>query len=160
MPEIIVVGSGFPEVIFCDFEGSVVDVEQLRGDDYASGFDLAAANDVLISHEYSVIVPTGLYIKEVTVVDTGKRLLIPDMQVRPRSGMSLKTGLDIRNAPGTIDISYPGEIGVIVRCLDAQSTGIVAGTRIAQLVVGVAMIPYPKEGRMRWGGFGSTGVLA
>ena len=157
MPEITVVGSGFPEVVFCDRDGLVVDVEQFRGDDYASGFDLVVSEDTELSSEYSVIAHTGLFIKEVTVVDTGKRLLIPDMQVRPRSGMSLKTGLDIRNAPGTIDISYPGEIGVIVRCWDAQSTGIVAGTRSAQLVIGLAVIPYPKGGKLRFGGFGSTG---
>lgn len=71
----------------------------------AAGFDLVAVEDVII--------PPG----ETKLIRTGLAFEIPqgyEMQIRPRSGISLRTKLRIANAPGTIDSDYRGEVGVIV----------------------------------------------
>jgi dUTP pyrophosphatase len=70
-----------------------------------SGFDLVAVEDVVISPGKTALVPTGLSFE------------IPDgleLQVRPRSGVSLKTKLRVANTPGTVDTSYRGEVKIIV----------------------------------------------
>lgn len=79
-----------------------------------SGFDLRALEDVTINPGETVLVRTGL------ACELPKHHE-PDMewelQVRPRSGMSLNTQLMVRNAPGTVDNGYRGEVGVICYCL-------------------------------------------
>lgn len=70
-----------------------------------SGFDLTATEDVIIEPGASAIVPTGLAFE----IPAGYEL-----QVRPRSGISAKTKLRVANAPGTVDRSYRGEVGVII----------------------------------------------
>jgi dUTP pyrophosphatase len=70
-----------------------------------SGMDVRASEDIVINPNETVIVPTGL------------KVAIPDgyeIQVRPRSGLSLKTPLRISNAIGTIDAGYRDSIGVII----------------------------------------------
>jgi len=104
-----------------------------------------------------------------------KRLLIPtgiaiavqhgyEAQVRPRSGLALKYGVTVANAPGTVDADYRGEIGVILVNLGDQPFVVNRGDRIAQLVVApvvravlaeVDTLPVTGRGA---GGFGSTGV--
>jgi dUTP pyrophosphatase len=70
-----------------------------------AGFDIVASEDVIIEPGETKLVPTGLAFE-----------LSPhyEMQLRPRSGISLKTKLRIANAPATIDSGYRGEVGVIV----------------------------------------------
>jgi dUTP pyrophosphatase len=70
-----------------------------------AGFDLVASDDVIIEPGETKLVPTGLAFE-----------MPPhyEMQLRPRSGISLKTKLRIANAPATIDSGYRGEVGVIV----------------------------------------------
>ena len=106
----------------------------------------------------------------VKIVKTGIAVAIPagyEIQVRPRSGLSLKSGLRIANAPGTIDTDYRGEIGIIMTNTKDIPYVIEKGMKIAQLVI--SQVP-----RIRWdevatvedlgttergeGGFGSTGV--
>jgi dUTP pyrophosphatase len=100
------------------------------------------------------LVPTGLFIQ-----------LPPgyEAQIRPRSGLALKHGVTVLNAPGTIDADYRGEIGVILVNHSAVPFEVLPGDRIAQMVIA----PYcradwqPVEaldstGRGT-GGFGSTG---
>jgi dUTP pyrophosphatase len=103
---------------------------------------------------------------ERTLIKTGLFLEIPvgyEAQVRPRSGLALKNGITVLNAPGTIDADYRGEVGVILINLSSEDFEIQSGERIAQLV-------FAKVEQASWivteslsetergeGGFGSTG---
>ncbi|WP_407495213.1 dUTP diphosphatase [Pseudooceanicola sp. MF1-13] len=101
------------------------------------------------------------------LIPTGLRMAIPDgfeVQVRPRSGLALKHGVTVANAPGTIDSDYRGELGVILVNLGDQPFVVTHGERIAQLVVApvvqasfevVADLDATDRGT---GGFGSTGT--
>jgi dUTP pyrophosphatase len=101
------------------------------------------------------------------LVPTGMRMAIPqgyEVQVRPRSGLALKQGLTVANAPGTIDSDYRGPVGVILVNLGSAPVRIAHGDRIAQLIVApvvrgvfdeVATLDETARGE---GGFGSTGV--
>jgi len=111
--------------------------------------------------------PITLKPLERTLVKTGLFIELPvgyEAQVRPRSGLSLKKGITVLNAPGTVDADYRGEIGVILVNLSNEDFIIEDGERIAQLVIA-------KHERAQWreainlsdtergaGGFGSTGV--
>ncbi len=99
-------------------------------------------------------------------VPTGLKLEIPpgyEGQVRPRSGLALRQGVTLPNAPGTIDSDYRGEIKVILANLSARPVRIRRGERIAQLVFApVARVNFEEttaiSGTARGaGGFGSTG---
>ncbi|MHA6326736.1 dUTP diphosphatase [Roseivivax sp. CAU 1753] len=101
------------------------------------------------------------------LVPTGLRLAIPEgveVQVRPRSGLALKHGITLPNAPGTIDSDYRGPLGVIVMNAGAEPVRIVHGMRIAQMVVAPVLraefeAVEALDGTTRGaGGFGSTGV--
>jgi len=86
-----------------------------------------------------------------------------EMQVRSRSGLALKQGLIVLNAPGTIDSDYPGEWAVILANTSKDPVTIKHGDRIAQLVLAPVYRLEWKEGQVapvgdRTGGFGSTGV--
>jgi dUTP pyrophosphatase len=102
-----------------------------------------------------VLVPTGLYIE----IPPGY-----EGQVRPRSGLALKRGLTVLNAPGTIDADYRGELGVILVNLSRDVQTIEPGDRIAQLIIspvtrGVLVRVEQLDDTARGqGGFGSTGV--
>lgn len=122
----------------------------------AAGMDLLAAVeiDIAIDPGHRVLVPTGI------------ALALPvgyEAQVRPRSGLALKHGITVLNAPGTIDADYRGEVGVILVNLGDQPFAIRRGERIAQMVVApvtrailddVTVLPASVRGA---GGFGSTG---
>ena len=101
------------------------------------------------------------------LVPTGLWLQIPsgfEAQVRPRSGLALKRGLTVLNAPGTIDADYRGQVQVILVNLSSQDQTIEPGDRIAQLVFAPVTraclrVVTKLEGSGRGaGGFGSTGV--
>lgn len=103
---------------------------------------------------------------ERTLVPTGLRLQIPpgyEGQVRPRSGLALKRGLTVLNAPGTIDADYRGEVGVILVNLSAEPQRIEPGERVAQLVIAPVTrasweeVDELDESERGGGGFGSTG---
>lgn len=94
----------------------------------AAGFDLPAAIEA----------PLVLAPGERRLVPCGFAISIPrgyEGQVRPRSGLALRHGLSIPNAPGTIDSDYRGEVGVILVNLGSEPVRIDPGQRIAQLVV-------------------------
>ena len=111
--------------------------------------------------------PIELKPLERALVKTGLFMEIPEgyeCQVRPRSGLALKNGITVLNAPGTIDADYRGEVGVILINLSNETFVIEDGERIAQLV-------FAKVKQAKWkqveiltetdrgaGGFGSTGV--
>lgn len=124
--------------------------------DLAAGIDLRAA----------ISEPITLQPLQRTLVKTGLFLELPagtEAQVRPRSGLALKQGITVLNAPGTIDADYRGEIGVILINLGAETAVISPGDRIAQLVFAryeqavfeeVNELTATARGA---GGFGSTG---
>ena len=111
----------------------------------------------------NVIVPTGTTV----LVPTGIAFQIPEgfeIQVRPRSGLSLKTGLIVKNSPGTVDQDYSGECSVIMHNLGIDLYQINAGDRIAQAVLVPVEIPeleevldFDTETERGTKGFGSTG---
>ncbi|KUF12589.1 dUTP diphosphatase [Pseudoponticoccus marisrubri] len=100
------------------------------------------------------------------LVPTGLRLAIPEgyeVQVRPRSGLALRHGLTLANAPGTIDSDYRGPLGVILLNAGTEPVTLHHGDRIAQMVVAPVIraaftiaetLPGTPRGA---GGFGSTG---
>ena len=122
----------------------------------AAGADLRAAvkSDLMLAPGERAAVPTGL-ILEVPVGWEG--------QVRPRSGLAIRHGLTVVNAPGTIDSDYRGELKVLLVNLGGEAVTIHRGDRVAQLVV----TPAPQVGFVEAdalettdrgaGGFGSTG---
>lgn len=123
----------------------------------AAGLDLLAAVDE----------PAELAPGERRLIPTGIRIAVPpgyEAQVRPRSGLALKRGLGVPNAPGTIDSDYRGEICVIMINWSTESQVIRRGDRIAQLVVcpvaQAALIEVQEldETERADGGFGHTGV--
>ncbi|HSU82267.1 MAG TPA: dUTP diphosphatase [Thermoanaerobaculia bacterium] len=123
----------------------------------SAGFDLRAAveGELVLRPGERLLVPTGIVLE------------IPpgwEGQVRPRSGLALRHGIGLVNAPGTIDSDYRGEVGVILINLGDAPCGLKRGDRIAQLVISrVEPIEWEEaetlEGSGRGdGGFGSTGT--
>ncbi len=103
---------------------------------------------------------------DVKLVPTGLRVEIPhgfEMQVRPRSGLALKHGVTVANAPGTVDSDYRGPLGVILVNLGRAPFVIAHGDRIAQAVIApvvqarYVMAETLSESDRASGGFGSTG---
>ena len=109
--------------------------------------------------------PLRLAPGERALVPTGLRLEIPagfEGQVRPRSGLALRRGLSVLNAPGTIDADYRGEVGVILINHSGEEQVVESGDRIAQIVFApVVRAELTETGQLgasgRGGGFGSTG---
>lgn len=97
--------------------------------------------------------------------ETGVRLQVPpgfEVQVRPRSGLALRSGITVVNAPGTIDCGYRGEVVVVLARMGRLGHDISPGTRIAQAVlapvVRAEFAPWVEDETARGGaGFGSTG---
>ncbi len=120
----------------------------------AAGCDLVSAESLTIEPGQRVAVPTGVAI----ALPLGH-----EAQVRPRSGLALRHGITVANAPGTIDADYRGEVKVILVNLGSGSYEVQRGDRIAQLVVApvtqVTWEPVPElpDTQRGEGGFGSTG---
>ena len=123
----------------------------------AAGLDLGAAIDqpVTIAPGARMAVPTGF------------AMALPpgfEAQVRPRSGLALKHGITVANAPGTIDSDYRGEIAVILVNIGTDNFVISHGMRIAQMVIAPVtqvtpvMVDFLDETARARGGFGSTGL--
>lgn len=123
----------------------------------SAGMDVRAdiTEDIILNPLERKLIPTGLFLE------------IPEgyeCQVRPRSGLALKSGISVLNSPGTIDADYRGEVGVILINLSNEAFTVKNGDRIAQLV-------FARFEQANWeetdaltesnrgaGGFGSTGV--
>jgi len=122
----------------------------------AAGYDVCSAESEFI-----------LQPQERRQVRTGLALAIPpgyEAQVRPRSGLALRHGVTLPNAPATIDSDYRGELQVVLINLGTESVPVTRGMRIAQLVFQrvaevrlepVDVLPPSERGS---GGFGSTGA--
>lgn len=123
----------------------------------ASGLDIRA----------NLAEPIELGVFEIKLIPTGLFIELPEhleAQIRPRSGLALKSGITVLNSPGTIDSDYRGEIGVILINLGTQKITINNGDRIAQLVVcPIEKIKWDNvlcisETERNSKGFGSTGI--
>ncbi len=110
--------------------------------------------------------PLTLQPMERKLIPTGLFIALPagfEAQVRPRSGLALKRGVTVLNAPGTIDADYRGEIGVILINLSQEAFVVNGGERIAQLIVArheqITWRPVESldETERGAGGFGHTG---
>jgi dUTP pyrophosphatase len=127
----------------------------------AAGLDLLAAvaegSPIELSPGERRLVPTGLVLQ----LPAGC-----EGQVRPRSGLALKFGVTVLNAPGTIDSDYRGEVQVLLINLGEERFSITRGLRIAQLVIArvetgvLHEIDVISETIRGAGGFGSTGTGA
>ncbi|RMH50825.1 MAG: dUTP diphosphatase [Zetaproteobacteria bacterium] len=126
------------------------------GSNHAAGADIRAA----------VEEPVTLAPGERALIPSGFAIALPDgmeAQVRPRSGLALKHGITVLNAPGTIDADYRGEVGVILINHGREPFTIQRGERIAQLVIAPCLraawrpVEALDETARGSGGFGSTG---
>lgn len=122
----------------------------------SSGFDFYALEDVLIEPQATKLIRTGL------AFDVGSGY---ELQVRPRSGLSLKSPLRLANAPGTVDSDFRGEVCVIITNISlAEAFTVHAGDRIAQGVIcpvirpDIEVVGELDESIRGAGGFGSTGT--
>jgi len=119
-----------------------------------AAYDLKSRVEIELPPGKTTLVPTGLFLE------------LPigfEAQVRPRSGLALKSSLTLLNSPGTIDAGYRGEVGAIMFNAGAQPYQVHRGDRIAQMVIAklpdvelerAAELSETKRGA---GGFGSTG---
>ena len=124
----------------------------------AAGADIRASlgkgEKMIIKPGQRVLIPTGLSME----IEPGY-----EVQVRPRSCLSLKTGLLVVNSPGTIDSDYRGELKIIMGNLGDQDEVIEHGDRVAQLVIAPVIqakfeiVTQLNETVRGEGGFGSTG---
>ncbi len=119
-----------------------------------AAYDLRSRIDMIIEPGKVALVPTGLTIE----LPIGY-----EAQVRPRSGLALKSGIGILNSPGTIDAGYRGEVGSILFNFSDKPFEIHRGDRISQMVIAklaeVQLEPVAElsETGRGEGGFGSTG---
>jgi len=125
--------------------------------DHAAGADLCAA----ISEELTLLpgaralIPTGFCI----ALPTGY-----EAQIRPRSGLALRSGVTLLNTPGTIDADYRGPLNVILANFGTEPFHVQRGDRIAQMVIAPVaraafeLVDSLTETERQDGGFGSTGL--
>ncbi len=123
----------------------------------AAGMDLRANLDA----------PITLMVGDRYLIPTGIHIQLPEgyeCQIRPRSGLALKHGITLVNAPGTVDADYRGDVGAIVQNLGHEPFTIHDGDRICQMVIKeyvhvewdeVSSLDLSERGE---GGFGHTGV--
>lgn len=122
----------------------------------SAGMDLRAFidSDLVLKPFERKLIPTGLYIE------------LPDgyeAQIRPRSGLAIKSGITVLNSPGTIDADYRGEIKVILINLSNEDFTIKSGERICQMVIAkhekvdFVEVEEINETERGAGGFGHTG---
>ena len=127
--------------------------------EHAAGLDLLAAvpagAPLTLAPGARALVPTGLAI----ALPAGY-----EAQVRPRSGLAVKSGLTVLNSPGTIDADYRGEVQVLLINLGEKPVAVERGMRVAQMVVAPVQraalreVPALDATTRGSGGFGSTGA--
>ncbi len=125
--------------------------------EHSAGIDLSAAisENIIIKSGSSALIPTGM------------KMEIPEgyeLQIRPRSGLALKSGITVLNTPGTIDPDYRGEIAIILINHSSRDFTVEKGMRIAQGVFGkiekarFTVVEHVGGTARGEGGFGHTGL--
>jgi len=125
--------------------------------EFSAGLDICAnlTDDLIIKPLQRVLVSTGLFIE----LPVGY-----EAQIRPRSGLAIKSGITVLNTPGTIDCDYRGEVKVILINLSAQDFTVHNGDRICQMVIAkyeqaeLQQVEILSDSVRADGGFGHTGV--
>ncbi|MBR4325471.1 MAG: dUTP diphosphatase [Bacteroidales bacterium] len=125
--------------------------------EFSAGMDICAnlTDDLIIRPLQRVLVPTGLFIE----LPVGY-----EAQIRPRSGLAIKSGITVLNTPGTIDCDYRGEVKVILINLSDQDFTVHNGDRICQMVIAkyeqaeLQQVEVLSDSVRADGGFGHTGV--
>ena len=125
--------------------------------EFSAGMDICAnlSDDLIIKSLQRVLVPTGLFIE----LPVGY-----EAQIRPRSGLAIKSGITVLNTPGTIDCDYRGEVKVILINLSDQDFTVHNGDRICQMVIAkyeqaeLQQVEILSDSVRADGGFGHTGV--
>lgn len=124
--------------------------------------DQSAGMDVCAAIEEDLVLSPG----RICLVPTGFAMALPDgfeAQIRPRSGLAVKHGIGIVNAPGTIDADYRGEVKIALINLGQESVTIKRGDRIAQMVIQhvyrakINLVQRLEDTDRSTGGFGHTG---
>ncbi len=148
----------------CTLQLKWFDPEQCHGlsmpayqSEHAAGLDIQAAvtDDLVVQPGDIVMVPTNIAM----AIEPGH-----EVQVRPRSGLAIKHGITVVNAPGTIDADYRGEVKVGLINVSTVAFTIHRGDRIAQLVVApvcharVKVVAELDDTTRGSGGFGHTGL--
>lgn len=122
---------------------------------FSAGMDIRSNENVILRAGTRLVVKSGLFIQ------------LPDgyeAQIRPRSGLALKHGITVLNSPGTIDVDYTGEVGIILINTSLIDFEIKIGDRIAQMVINPIVqgqwleVAKLDETERNSGGFGHTGV--
>ena len=125
--------------------------------EFSAGMDLKAYT------KENIVLKAG----EIKLIKTGLTIALPngfEAQIRSRSGLSLKNGIIVLNAPGTIDSDYRGEIGIILMNVGQNDFVIENNMRIAQMVitryenVKLDLVEELDDTSRADGGFGSTGL--
>jgi dUTP pyrophosphatase len=123
----------------------------------------AAGMDICAAIEQPIVLAPG----QIALIPTGFAMALPqgyEAQVRPRSGLAIKHGVTVVNAPGTIDSDYRGEVKVGLINLGPEPFAIRRAERIAQMVVqqvcqlAMCEVDELDDTERSTGGFGSTGV--
>ena len=120
----------------------------------SAGFDLASAVDADLAPGARCLIPTGFAV----AIPAGY-----EIQIRPRSGLALKSGVTLPNTPATIDSDYRGELKVAVINLGSEPFQVTRGMRVAQMVVSAvpeaefSLVSTLSPTARGEGGFGSTG---
>lgn len=125
--------------------------------EFSAGMDICAnlSDDLIIKPLQRVLVSTGLFIE----LPVGY-----EAQIRPRSGLAIKSGITVLNTPGTIDCDYRGEVKVILINLSDQDFTVHNGDRICQMVIAkyeqaeLQQVEILSDSVRADGGFGHTGV--
>ena len=133
-----------------------VDFELKKAHSSDAGYDLMAWIEI----------PRELLSGEHALIPAGFKMALPvgyEAQIRPRSGLALKKGITVLNAPGTIDADYRGEVGVVLINHGTNRVTITPGMRIAQMVIAqvedseIEVVEKLDETDRGSGGFGSSG---
>jgi len=133
------------------FEGGKIPEKQTS---LSAGYDLFANESVVLKSQ------------ERKLIKLGFALALPEnaeAQIRPRSGLALKYGITVLNAPGTIDADYRNEVGVLLINLGEADFAVLKHDRIAQMVLSeIIDVDFQKcddfQNTSRTGGWGSTGI--
>lgn len=145
---------------------TIVEIQRLP---HAQGLDLpfyvseqAAGADIRAAIDADIVLQPG----EFQLIKTGFAMALAhgyEAQIRPRSGLALKHGITVLNAPGTIDADYRGEVGVVLINHSNTPFVITRGERIAQMVIApyvratFSAVSELSETARGAGGFGSSG---